>query len=74
MSEMFAYYEEENIGIHFVIEKEDTGVWHTYLIAINEDDYDEFMEEHEEFQTKEWKVQKALKMLNEMGLTVEDLK
>lgn len=42
MSEMFAYYEEENIGIHFVIEKEDTGVWHTYLIAINEDDYDKY--------------------------------
>lgn len=40
----------------------------------DEDDYDEFMEEHEEFQTKEWKVQKALKMLNELGLTVEDLK
>lgn len=40
----------------------------------DEDDYDEFMEEHEEFQTKEWKVQKAMKMLNEMGLTVEDLK
>ena len=42
MSEMFAYYEEENIGIHFVIEKEETGVWHTYLIAINEDDYDKY--------------------------------
>lgn len=40
----------------------------------DEDDYDEFVEEHEEFQTKEWKVQKALKMLKEMGLTVEDLK
>lgn len=40
----------------------------------DEDDYDEFMEEHEEFQTKEWKVQKAMKMLNELGLTVEDLK
>ncbi len=42
MSEKFAYYEEENIGIHFVIEKEETGVWHTYLIAINEDDYDKY--------------------------------
>lgn len=40
----------------------------------DEDDYDEFMEEHEEFQTKEWKVQKAMKMLNELGLTIEDLK
>lgn len=42
MSEKFAYYEEENIGIHFIIEKEDTGQWHTYLIAINEDDYDDY--------------------------------
>ena len=33
MSEIFAYYKEANIGIHFVIEKEDTGQWHTYLIA-----------------------------------------
>lgn len=42
MSEKFAYYEQENIGIHFVIEKEDTGVWHTYLIAIDEDEYDTY--------------------------------
>ena len=42
MSEKFAYYKEENRGIHFVIEKEDTGVWHTYLIAINEDEYDKY--------------------------------
>ena len=40
MSEKFAYYEEENLGIHFVIEKEDTGQWHTYLIGINEKEYD----------------------------------
>ena len=40
----------------------------------DKDGYDEFMEEHEEFQTKEWKVQKAMKMLNELGLTIEDLK
>lgn len=42
MSEKFAYYEKENLGIHFVIEKEDTGLWHTYLIGINEDDYDKY--------------------------------
>ena len=36
MSEKFAFYEKANIGIHFVIEKEDTGKWHMYLIAINE--------------------------------------
>lgn len=42
MSEKFAYYEEEKLGIHFVIEKEDTGEWHTYLIGINEDEYDKY--------------------------------
>lgn len=42
MSEKFAFYEEKNIGIHFVIEKEKTGLWHTYLIAINEKDYDKY--------------------------------
>jgi predicted nucleic acid-binding Zn ribbon protein len=42
MSEKFAYYEKTNVGIHFVIEKEETGLWHTYLIAINEDDYNKY--------------------------------
>ena len=42
MSEKFAYYEEEKLGIHFVIEKEDTGQWHTYLIGINEEEYDKY--------------------------------
>ena len=42
MSEKFAYYEEANIGIHFIIEKEETGQWHTYLIAIDEDDYNDY--------------------------------
>lgn len=42
MSEKFAFYEDKNIGIHFVIEKEETGLWHTYLVAINEDYYNEF--------------------------------
>lgn len=42
MSEKFAYYKDTNVGIHFVIEKEDTGLWHTYLIAINENDYEKY--------------------------------
>lgn len=42
MSEKFAYYKDTNVGIHFVIEEEDTGLWHTYLIAINENDYDRY--------------------------------
>ena len=36
MSDKFAYSEKTNIGIHFVVEREDTGIWHTYLIAIDE--------------------------------------
>ena len=42
MSEKFAYFKDTNIGIHFVIEKENTGKWHTYLIAINEDEISKF--------------------------------
>ncbi len=42
MSEKFAFFKEENIGIHFVIENEEDGQWHTYLIAINEDNYDDY--------------------------------
>lgn len=42
MSEKFAYYENDQKQIHFVIEIEDTGEWHTYLIAINEEDYDDY--------------------------------
>lgn len=42
MSEKFAYYEKSNKEIHFVIEEEDTGQWHTYLVAIDADDYDKY--------------------------------
>lgn len=42
MSEKFAYFKDTNIGIHFVIEKENTGKWHTYLIAINEDEIEKY--------------------------------
>ena len=42
MSEKFAYFESENVGIHFIIETEETGEWHAYLIAINEDDYNKY--------------------------------
>ena len=42
MSEKFAYFEDTKKEIHFVIEEEETGAWHTYLIAINESDYDKF--------------------------------
>ena len=42
MSEKFAFYEEQNVGIHFVIEKEETGIWHTYIIAIDENEYNKY--------------------------------
>lgn len=44
MSEKFAYYKEADVGIHFVIEKEETGQWHTYLIAIKESEYNKYKE------------------------------
>jgi hypothetical protein len=42
MSEAFAEIKGENKTVHFVIEKESTGAWHTYLIAIKKDDYDKY--------------------------------
>lgn len=43
MSEKFAYYENKNIGLHFVIETDEkTGIWHTYVIAINEKYYNNY--------------------------------
>ena len=42
MSEKFAYYEQADKEIHFVIEEEETGVWHTYLIAIRPKDYKKY--------------------------------
>lgn len=44
MSEKFAYYKENNIGLHFIIEKEATGLWHTFIIAINEGEYAKYKE------------------------------
>ncbi len=42
MSEKFVSFKETNTGIHYVIEKESTGLWHTYLVAINEDEYNKY--------------------------------
>lgn len=42
MSEKFAFNKESNIGIHFVITKEETGLWHTYLLAIDEKEYNKY--------------------------------
>ena len=42
MSEKFAYYSTNKKSIHFVIEKEKTGQWHAYLIAIEDSEYSKF--------------------------------
>ena len=42
MSEAFAKI--DNKQVHFVMEKEETGIWHTYLIAISENDYNKYKE------------------------------
>lgn len=42
MSEKFAYYSTNKKSIHFVIEKEKTGQWHAYLIAIEDSDYSKY--------------------------------
>lgn len=40
MSEAFAKVNDKQI--HFVMEKESTGAWHTYLIAINPNEYSKY--------------------------------
>lgn len=40
----------------------------------DEDDYNEFMEEHEEFQTKEYHIAQIKKYMNEHEISIEDLK
>lgn len=42
MSEKFAFFEESKKQVHFVIEEEASGAWHTYIIAIDEDDYEDY--------------------------------
>lgn len=44
MSEKFAEAENKDIGFHFVIEEESSGLWRTYVIAINEKDYNKYKE------------------------------
>ena len=74
MSEKFAYYEEENIGIHFVIEKEETGLWHTYLIAIDEDEYDKYKDIIDYTYERTDKEPKPLKVYGYPEIIKSDLK
>lgn len=47
ISEKIATIEDKNQTIHFVIEKDVTGKWHTYLISIDADKYDNIVKKIE---------------------------
>lgn len=74
MSEKFAYFEEEKLGIHFVIEKEDTGLWHTYLIGINEEEYDKYKPIIDYTYERTDKEPKPIKVYGYPEIIKEDLK
>lgn len=74
MSEMFAFYEETNVGFHFVIEKEETGQWHTYIIAIDEDKYDDYKEIIDYTYERTDKVPKTKKVYGYPVITTDDIK
>ncbi|MBQ6323385.1 MAG: hypothetical protein IJI22_00955 [Bacilli bacterium] len=74
MSEKFAFYEDSNIGIHFVIEKENTGQWHTYLIAINEADYDKYKDIIDYTYERTDKVPEIIRVYGYPKLVDNDLK
>ena len=74
MSEMFAFYEESNLGFHFVIEKEPTGQWHTYVIAIDEDKYDDYKDIIDYTYERTNKVPKAKKVYGYPVITTDDIK
>lgn len=74
MSEKFAYYEKTNIGIHFVIEKEETGMWHTYLIAINEKDYKKYKKIIDYTYERTEKVPKPIKVYGYPVMVDKELK
>lgn len=52
------------------------GLWESCIgeIYCDEDDYNEFMEDHEEFQTKEWHIQQIKDYMKEHEISLEDLK
>lgn len=74
MSEKFAYNEEKNIGIHFIIDKEDTGLWHTYLIAINESDYNNYKEIIDYTYNRIDKIPKSIRVYGYPVLVNDELK
>ena len=74
MSEKFAYYKESNIGIHFVIETEETGQWHTYLIAINEEEYEKYKEIIDYTYARSEKVPQPIKVYGYPVITTDEIK
>lgn len=74
MSEKFASFKENNVGIHFVIEKEDTGQWHTYLVAINEEDYHKYKDIIDYTYERTKKVPKPIKLYGYPIITNAELK
>jgi len=73
MSEKFAYDEKTNKSYHFVMEVEDTGLWHTYLIAINEKEYDKYKDVID-YTYERIKTPQKLKIYGYPILINEDLK
>lgn len=74
MSEKFAYYENSNKEIHFVIEEEETGQWHTYLIAIDSDDYAKYQDIIDYTYERTTEVPKPLKVYGYPVVIDEELK
>lgn len=74
MSEKFAYYKDKNIGLHFVVEEEVTGKWHTYIIAINEDDIKKYKDIIDYTYGRVKNIPKKIKVTGYPILINEDLK
>lgn len=74
MSERFAYYDTSKKSIHFVIEEEETGAWHTYLIAIKEGDYSKYSDIIDYTYERTTKVPKPIKVYGYPVLINDELK
>ncbi|MDD5888478.1 MAG: hypothetical protein PUC82_03195 [bacterium] len=74
MSEKFAYYSTNKKSIHFVIEEEETGAWHTYLIAIKDSDYSKYKEIIDYTYDRTDKVPKPIKVYGYPVVITDELK
>lgn len=73
MSEKFAYDETTNKSYHFVMEVEDTGIWHTYIIAINQNEYNKYKDVID-YTYERIETQQKVKVYGYPVLINEDLK